>query len=81
MVATKESHSITILTLLFSSSCPTTLSAQRSELGSLSSSASDPLRHHSHQQPYDIPSHEATDDLNNDDGGGNNDVAVIMQDR
>jgi len=49
---------------------PTPLSStQRSELGSPSSSTSDPLLHHSQQQPYNLPSNEADDDLN--DGGDN----------
>ena len=49
------------------------LSSQRSELGSLSTSASDPLRHHSHRQSYNFPSHEMmiidndNDDYEDDD--------------
>jgi len=72
MLATTKSHGIITLTLLFSSSCLSPPSAQRSELGSPSSSASDPLLHHSHQQPYDLPNNEADDNLDLDDGGGGN---------
>ena len=62
-----------ILTLLFSSSCLSPPAAQRLELGSLSSSASDPLRHHSDIQPYDLPNNEADDDLDTDDDNDNGD--------
>jgi hypothetical protein len=41
----------------------TTICSEIRELGSPSSSASDPLPHLSHQQPYDLPNNEADDDL------------------
>ena len=35
------------------------------------SSASDPLRHHSDIQPYELPNNEADDDLDTDDDNDN----------
>ena len=59
----------------YTSRCPPQPpSVQRSELGSPSSSASDPtLRHHSHRQPYNLPSHDSDLDYNDDNQSSDTD--------